>query len=445
VPASGSYDESIRPLWEYLPQSQHGSVLVTTRSRSVALKLVEEHDIIAVEPMDEAHAVALFEKKLLTQSDREDTVKLVAALEFMPLAIVQSAAYINQRAPRCSVRQYIEKFQKTDRSKTRLLTYEAGHLRRDRDAKNSIIITWQISFDYIQQERPSAADLLALMSFFDRQGIPEGLLRSETGNRYRDLENLDGNNEGHKDEDEDSESATSVNDEFEDDILMLRNYSFIFVNIDKTTFGMHRLVQLATRKWFEAHRQLERWKQQYIKSLCVEFPTGKYENWAKCRALFPHVQLALAQQPEGDDSLREWALLLYNAAWYAWLRGSSSDAEKMSVKSMNVRKKQLGQDASETLSSQAMVALTYNLGGRWKEAEELEVQVMETRKRVLGAEHPSTLASMNNLAWTWKGQNRDVEALALISSCLELLMKKLGANHPNTIACTETYNTWKME
>ena len=283
------------------------------------------------------------------------------------------------------------------------------------------------------------------MSFFDRQGIPESLLRNrvEIGNRYRDLENLNGNNEGH--EDEDSGLETSVTDEFEDDILMLRNYSFIFVNIDKTTFGMHRLVQLATRKWLEAHRQLEKWKQQYIKSLCAEFPAGKYENWAKCRALFPHVQLALAQRPERDDSLREWALLLYNAAWYAWLRGSSSDAEKMSVKSMKVRKKQLGQEDSETLSSQAMVALAYELGGRWKEAEELFVQVMETRKRVLGEEHPDTLTCMNNLAWTWKAQNRDAEALELISSCLELLTRKLGANHPNTLACTQTYNTWKME
>src|ERR1700730_13074686 len=107
------------------------------------------------------------------------------------------------------------------------------------------------------------------MSFFDQQRIPEGLLRKrrETGNTYRDLENPDGNNEGHNNED--SGSETSVTDGFEDDILMLRNYSFIFVNIDKTTFGMHQLVQLATQKWLEAHRQLERWKQQYIKNLCA--------------------------------------------------------------------------------------------------------------------------------------------------------------------------------
>ena len=36
--------------------------------------------------------------------------------------------------------------------------------------------TWQISFEHIRQERPSAAQLLSLMSLFDRQGIPYHLL-----------------------------------------------------------------------------------------------------------------------------------------------------------------------------------------------------------------------------------------------------------------------------
>jgi hypothetical protein len=38
----------------------------------------------------------------------------------------------------------------------------------------------------------------------------------------------------------------------------------------------------------------------------------------------------------------------------------------------------------------------WNLG-RWTEAEALEVVVMDTRKRVLGEEHPDTLTSMANL------------------------------------------------
>lgn len=250
VPVSGFQE---RPLWEYLPQIQHGSALVMTRSRAAAVQLVEERDIIAVEPMDEVHAIALLQRKLGTQSDGEDTIELVAMLDFMPLAIVQAAAYIGQRASRCSIRQYIKKFQKTDRSKTSLLTHKSNPFQRDQDARNSIIITWQISFDYILQERPSAADLLSLISSFDRQGIPKGLLRNggESRSRHENLKSSGGNNKGHENEERESEPTESEsNDKFEDDILMLRNYSLIFANTDKT-FGMHRLVQLATRTWLE--------------------------------------------------------------------------------------------------------------------------------------------------------------------------------------------------
>ena len=487
VLASKSRNGSFRPLWEYLPQVQQGSILITTRSKSVALKFVEERNVIAVEPMDETQAVELFEKKQLTQSNQKDTLQLVAALEFMPLAIVQAAAYISQRAPRCSVQEYVEKFQRTDRSKTSLLAHEAGHLRRDRDAKNSIIITWQISFDHISKERQSAADLLSLMSFFDRQEIPEYLLRNghEIGSRFRDLETPDSSDEER--DSEESKSEISTTDNFEEDILILRNYSFIFANINKTTFTMHRLVQLAMQEWLKIHSLLEKWKSQHIKSLCREFPPGNYENWGRCGMLFPHTKLALVQKPEGDDVLEEWALLLYNAAWYAQLRGYTSDAEKMAAKSLKVRKKQHGLNDSKTLSSKAMVASIFGNQGRWTEAEELEVQVMETRKRVLGQEHPDTLTSManlastfgnqgrwteaeeldvqvmerslrvlgqehpdtlnsmNNLACTWKGQNRDQEAIDLISSCVQIMTRKLGANHPHTLTCTQTYKTWKME
>jgi hypothetical protein len=87
-----------QPLREYLPQSQNGSILITSRSREAALKLVEQSDIIAVEPMNKMHALALFEKKLGKQGESQDVAELAATLEFRPLAIVQAAAYISQRA-----------------------------------------------------------------------------------------------------------------------------------------------------------------------------------------------------------------------------------------------------------------------------------------------------------------------------------------------------------
>jgi hypothetical protein len=67
---------------------------------------------------------------------------------------------------------------------------------------------------------------------------------------------------------------------------------------------------------------------------------------------------------------------------------------------METRKKKLGADHPDTLTSMANLASTYRNQGRWDAAEELEVQVMETCKKKLGADHPDTLTSIANLAFT---------------------------------------------
>jgi hypothetical protein len=294
---------------------------MTTRTREAALKLVEQRDIIKVDPMNEAHAVRLFEKKLERQGDSGDIAELVAELDFMPLAIVQAAAYITERAPRCSVQQYLEEFRKNDGRKTRLLNHDAGQPLRDWEAKNSILTTWEITFSHILKTRPPAAHLLSLMSFFDRQGIPEAVLRRTAAEEVLDV---DGNNPL-----EDGTSDSTEDDGFEDNILTLRNYSFVSA-IDRTTFEMHGLVQLATRNWLCANGQLERWKRLFIRNLSAEFPSGEHENWEMCQVLFSHAKSAVAQQPNDPESLLEWASLLHNAALYSWRKGNVGDAQKMS-------------------------------------------------------------------------------------------------------------------
>jgi hypothetical protein len=165
------------------------------------------------------------------------------------------------------VREYLQSFQESDRKRTSLLDYNSKQLRRDKKAKNSIIVTWQISFDYIRKIRPSAADLLSLISFFDRQGIPDALLRNRSeqitlrqhqkGVTDSDSSCVD-NNTSYSNNEEDSTLQSSLSDRFKENVSVLRNYSFISVNTNNTTFEMHGLVQLATRKWLEAQGKTER-------------------------------------------------------------------------------------------------------------------------------------------------------------------------------------------
>jgi hypothetical protein len=295
----------------------------------------------------------------------------------------------------CSVRHYLDEYRQSDSRKTSLLNREAGHLRRDNAASNSVLITWQISFDHIRKTRQSAAGLLSLMSFFDRQGIQEGLLRRQSSTVEEDV------------------FAAYADDEFEDDVLVLRDYSFITVTKDASTFEMHSLVQLATRTWLESEGQLEKWRKQFITNLCAELPTGEHENWEKCQALFPHAQAALAQRPEDRESLKEWALLLYKAAWYAWRQGRAGEAERMSEVSMEARSKVLGEDNAETLDSMGMVGLARRLGGKYEEAEAINRQTLARSEKVLGPKHPDTLTSISNLAVVLnrQGKYKEVEVI----------------------------------
>ncbi|KAK6860964.1 hypothetical protein PG995_004600 [Apiospora arundinis] len=412
-----SSDGRSQPLISYLPNCQQGSILITTRSRDVASKLAESRNTITVDPMNQAEAITLAKEKLGKpdrQGDIEVIESLVHTLEYMPLAIVQATAYISQRAPRCSVRQYLEKFTQSDRERATLLDYEAGQLRRDGEAKNSIIITWQISFDHIRQTRPSAANLLSLMSFCDRQGIPESLLRASDEkegatsrpDQYRRSPALDGSDSDQESSDEDVESDSSIDDQFEKDVSTLRDYSFISAVEDGKTFEMHNLVQLATRRWLEFEGQQERWKSEFIRRLNAQLPTGAYENWAACRAFLPHTVAAAAQRPKDEASLKGLASTLYKAAWYLLLMGQGHEAQKMAEGAKKLSMKIFGRAHEESQYAIEMLGHAHNLQGHWEAAEKLFVEVMETRKQKLGADHPSTLASMGNLASTYRNQGR---------------------------------------
>ncbi|KAI4090169.1 MAG: hypothetical protein L6R37_007936 [Teloschistes peruensis] len=233
-----------------LPESSNGSVLVTARNREATFKLVgNDEDILKVESMSESHALALFRKKLKGKDKEEEVLELLQHLDYMPLAISQAATYIRQRAPRTTVSKYLKVFQRSEKDQASLLNNAVQDRRRDGRASNSILGTWQISFEYIRTDRPSAARLLSLMSLFDRQGIPEELITF----RY-----------------EEKQSTA----DFEEDIEVLRSFSLVALGMENDVFEMHRLVQFATRKWLEQRQELERWKERYIAIMADAFPLG---------------------------------------------------------------------------------------------------------------------------------------------------------------------------
>ena len=67
---------------------------------------------------------------------------------------------------------------------------------------------------------------------------------------------------------------------------------------------------------------------------------------------------------------------------------------------------------------------------------------MEARKKVLGLEHPNTLSSMANLVYTLNDQDRRDETLPLMISCLKLRREVLRELHSDTQSALATLVTW---
>ena len=365
--------------------------------------------------MSEDEAETLLESKL-EQSDA-DSRQLALALDCIPLAITQAAAYIRERRPRCSVRQYREEVEHSRKSRTGLLRRDVSLPGRDVEAINSVLLTWRISFEHIYKTRKSAANLLSLMSFCDRLAIPECLVRSDA------------------DSTDDADCIESVNEkpDFEEDIVALCSFSFVSQTADPQSWEMHGLVQDATQAWLEDHGRLSNVQERFVHRLYTSFPTGEFENWPACSRLFSHAKSAMEQKPVGESAVLEWASVMYNSALYARGRGNFPNALAMATASTEARFAHLGKENESTLKSLAIVASVYLDQGQWDKAEELFLKVIETKRRVLGEEHPNTLTSMNNLASTYYNQGRWDKAEELFLKVIEKSRRVVGEEHPGTL------------
>jgi tetratricopeptide (TPR) repeat protein len=399
----------------YLPQSHNGSILITSRSKDAAVRLVGGYkNIKEVNAMDRSQALRLLRNKLQDVSNEDGATDLLHTLDYIPLAIAQAAAYINRRA-RMTISGYLDEFRRNDRKKENLLNRDAGDLRRDNSASNSVVTTWQISFERIREERCSAADMLCLMSFFNQQGIPESVLLSHAKNIAEIGDEVD------------------VENEFNEDLDILRVFSLVTETPNNDTYEMHPLVQFCTRVWLSSFSDVERWMLKFLSLMAREFPTGDFENWSKCQLLLPHVEPILESEPADDEALNEWAQVLNNTAWYLWKKGNYKTARNTAEKAVRVRERILGKDDPVTLTSISLLGLVLRDLGKYDEAEEMSRRALAGDEKVLGIDHPSTLNSISNLAFVLSKQSKYEECEELNRQALAAKEKVLGADHPSTL------------
>ena len=87
----------------------------------------------------------------------------------------------------------------------------------------------------------------------------------------------------------------------------------------------------------------------------------------------------------------------------------------------------------DTLVLAGWVARHDHQRGLYAMARRVEERVLEARRRVLGEDHPDTLTSMNNLAETLRAQGDLAGARGWQERVLEARRRVLGEDHPDTL------------
>jgi hypothetical protein len=162
-------------LHDYLPYSNGGRILFTTRSRKAAEDLTQSN-VLELNDMSKAEARQLLVRrtsKPALPNDEKAVNELLEILTDLPLAVVQAAAFMNHND--ISVSGYISLFRKAG-IKTELFGENFEDPGRYREMESTIAKTWHISFNQIQRQDSLAAEYLPFMACIDRINIPQLLL-----------------------------------------------------------------------------------------------------------------------------------------------------------------------------------------------------------------------------------------------------------------------------
>ncbi|RDW59348.1 uncharacterized protein DSM5745_11043 [Aspergillus mulundensis] len=400
---------------DLIPNSQRGTVLVTTRNRAAGVKFTKgaANTMIEVTPMTAEESKLLVKNNMIDHVLEESEMdKLSELLGYLPLAIVQAAAFMQENT--MSIGEYIELYNDSEETSMDLLCEPFETLGRDTGVPNAVATTLIVSIDQIKERDPKAVEILQLIAFLDRNEVPKSLVQHRI-KRALDLTKALGT---------------------------LKAFSLIVPTDGKGNFSFHRLVQLVLRKWLILESVYEDKSIQAMELLDEVYPDATFENWGICAAYLPHAQSVLALIPEVQGESRKKRIHMQEGiAYYLWSQGHYKEAENLDSLIVEEKKREFGPEHPETLKSMTGLAATYHDQARWAEAEELDSFVLEARRKTIGSRDRLTLTTMANLATTYVSQDRMEEAESLRVEVYETSKSEFGEDDEDTIIAMTSLGT----
>jgi len=269
---------------KYLPQK--GDVIITSRNYKIP-------SAIEIDGMVESEALELL-KNLISDPKCEDKcADLVKKLDYLPLAISQAGAYIEQN--KITIDKYMKLY------KEEQATLLSSDVMPVSDKHMPVYITWSLSLREIKEKDKTgkAIELLNLIAFCNFVDIPKSLL----------IEYLYGT----------TDSKTEM--EFNKIISFLRQYSLLKIASD--TIAIHNLVQDCVRANMEQQEKKIILKNAII-SVKKIYPMENNEakDYELVKTLLPHMDSLLVHSKKEHVKQQDIVqLIIYTADCYNRLGG----------------------------------------------------------------------------------------------------------------------------
>ncbi|KAH6853871.1 hypothetical protein B0I37DRAFT_360524 [Chaetomium sp. MPI-CAGE-AT-0009] len=407
-----------KSLVNYIPDTSNGSVLITSRDFKVG-KSLKASVSIQVPPLDRMDAAELLRKKVPSEIIGDaDIDGLVKKLEYLPLAIIHAATYMSETP--CTVREYITLLD--DKSEFAKVLAEEVNGKRKADVSWSVMSSWTLSFELLQQREPLALELLQMICFLDRQSIPKMLLQRGAG-EVTFLTHMVG---------------------------PLLRFSFLSRSKSQETehvYEMPSLVHLFSSIWTK-EREASKYAAEALKAVSIQYPPADNPDDIICQQLSSHARAVLkatatttdttgtvaADTVFDADTIKARATLLHNASSYEMEMGKVKLAEAWSNEAWQIRKVQLGKDDTQTLESLYNSALAcYEAGNSNEAVRRGEEVVRDFLVKADGKPDWRVLVAQNVLAKFYLDVGKWVQAEVLAKEVVEA-SERLGVE--------ERENTW---
>lgn len=395
-------------LRDYLPDNSKSKILFTTRNRKVA-GILTPGRILELNDMREPEAQQLLERRISKPAllhDKKAVSELLKIVTYLPLAIVQAAAFIDNND--ISVSGYISLFQKAG-TEAELFSEHFEDPSRYQEMENTIAKTWHISFDQMRRQDPLAAEYRSFMACINHINIPQSLL-SPGGSPVQQTKAIG----------------------------TLKGYTFITEHQQalqdlesEKFFNMHRLIHMASEWWLEEHNEQTSWTAEVAIRLEELIPYSGHEKKETWTGYLPHAIHVARLDGYLDEIAR--ASLLDRISYCQASLGQYSAAEKTHRQALSLKERRLGTEHNETFRSMNDLGVALIKQGKYEAAETIYQQTLAQRKKVLGSKHPDTLTSINNLALLLDKQGKYKETEAMYQRTLAIRKKVLGLEHPSTL------------